>query len=288
MFTTSVVLELTGSIGLLGLYKFFSKYRRRLAEACFELGLILLLYATYDLSKGFAHAAEDTAKRNALYIIDLEERMGFAVEQSFQQWLLANTVRTVMFFNVWYLAMHWIGCLSFFIWLFARRGNSPLRHKQWKQYRTCFMLMNYLAFACYFVFPVMPPRLVPEKGYIDTIGHVHGSSPYKNSHDKINPYAAMPSMHFGWAFLFAFALSQIDALKQSVRYAAYIYPGVMLLTIVATGNHYILDAVGGLVTAAVAIFAINFLYLRTPDCEPSSLDELEEGRSSDKPSMYNV
>jgi len=287
MLTTNVVLELTGVIGLLGLHKFFSKHRRRVAEACFELGLILLLYAIYDLSASFAHGAEDTARRNAMYIIDLEERMGLAVEQSVQQWLLANSVRTVMFLNVWYLGMHWIGCLSFFIWLFARRGSSPLRHKQWKQYRTCFMVMNYFAFFCYFVFPLMPPRLVPEKGYIDTIGHVHGSSPYKESHEKINPYGAMPSMHFGWAFLFAFALSQIDVMKQSLRYAPFVYPGVMLLSIVTTGNHYILDAVGGLLCAALAIFSINFLYLRTPDCEPSALEEMEEGRG-DKPSMYNL
>jgi len=284
MLTPTVIMELITTAGLLGLHKVFSKRRRRLSEGFMELGLILLLYSVYDLSKTFAHAAEDTAKRNALYIIDLEERMGLAIELNFQQWLLANTIRTVTFFNVWYLGMHWIGCFAFFTWLFARRGNNALRHKQWRQYRTCFMLMNYLAFLIYFVFPVMPPRLVPEKGYIDTIGHVHGVSPYKES-TVINPYGAMPSMHFGWAFLFAFAMSQIDVLKQSMRYVAYVYPGVMLLSIIATGNHYILDAVGGLITAALAILAINYFYLGgfSSECDSNLMEDEHE-----KPSMYVV
>jgi len=291
MLTTAVIVEFTTAVGLLALQKVFSKHRRRLAEACFELGLILLLYTVYDMSAGVAHAAESAAKRNALYIIDLEERMGLGFEIGLQQWLLANTLRTVAFLNVWYLGMHWIGCLGFFIWLFARRGNSVARHKQWKQYRTCFMVMNYLAFLCYFVFPVMPPRLVPEKGYIDTIGHVHGVSPYKEKHSTINPYGAMPSMHFGWAFLFAFALSQIDVFKQSMRYAAYLYPSVMLLSIIVTGNHYFLDAVGGLICAVLAIYAMNSPVLRrcSPDCEPPlpPADELEDLKS-EKPPMYDV
>jgi len=284
--TTTVVVEFAAAVGFLALHKVFSKHRRRWSEPCFEIGLIVLLYAVYDMSAGVAHAAESVAKRNALYIIDLEERMGLAFELGMQRWLLANALRIVAFLNVWYLGMHWIGCIAFFLWLYARRGNSPTKHRQWKQYRTCFMVMNYLAFLCYFIFPVMPPRLVPEKGYIDTIGHVHGVSPYKENQAKINPYGAMPSMHFGWAFLFAFAMNHMDILKR-MRFAPYLYPTVMLLSIIVTGNHYFLDAVGGLVCAALAIFFINSPLMRAwcPDCEPPlPLDELE----NEKRRMYDV
>ena len=60
----------------------------------------------------------------------------------------------------------------------------------------------------------------------------------------------MPSLHFGYALIVGVALAQL-ASQRWLRLLGAAYPALMLLIIVATGNHFLFDAAaGGLVVAA--------------------------------------
>ena len=63
----------------------------------------------------------------------------------------------------------------------------------------------------------------------------------------------MPSLHFGWAFIVAGAYVSIRRTRRSLW--VMLHPAITLLAIVATANHYWLDAAvaGVLVVAAVAL-----------------------------------
>lgn len=63
-------------------------------------------------------------------------------------------------------------------------------------------------------------------------------------------FAAVPSLHFGYALLVGVAVAAL-ARRRLARAAGALYPALMLFVIVATGNHFLLDAAaGGLVMVA--------------------------------------
>ena len=83
-----------------------------------------------------------------------------------------------------------------------------------------------------------------------------------------NPIAAVPSLHFGYALIVGVAIAQL-ASKRWLRRLGAAYPALMLLIIVATGNHFLFDAVAGaLVVAAGWLVASR---LRAPAVKPVRL-----------------
>jgi membrane-associated phospholipid phosphatase len=65
-----------------------------------------------------------------------------------------------------------------------------------------------------------------------------------------NVHAAMPSLHFGWTLLFGVIFLRL--LNTWLKILGLIYPVMTFFAITITGNHYILDAVGGAVLAVVS------------------------------------
>ena len=131
----------------------------------------------------------------------------------------------------------------------------------------------------YALFPVAPPRLLPESGIIDTLQAFNNVSYQAQSTEFfVNPYAAMPSLHVGWAFLVAIgvvlafgpangvkgqAVSQGQALIPAIVVVlAVLHPIAQWASTVFTGNHYFLDGVGGLVAAALGLSFATFMQRR--------------------------
>ncbi|HWJ44854.1 MAG TPA: phosphatase PAP2 family protein, partial [Gaiellaceae bacterium] len=87
-------------------------------------------------------------------------------------------------------------------------------------------------------------------GFVDTVSHnakVNLSSDLLGS--LYNPFAAVPSLHFGYAFLIGITLAAI-ARRPVLRVLAFAYPALVLFVIVATGNHFFFDAAAGAVAIA--------------------------------------
>lgn len=144
-------------------------------------------------------------------------------------------------------------------------------------------LTNLLAFLTFIFYPCMPPRLLPaEYGFLDTVRHDNAQSVWMSG-KYVNALAAMPSMHFGYAFcigctllyhsgVFRRTLERGEARKGVGWKAAYValgvaYPGLILVTIVATANHYFLDALvaTGFVCVAFACNRVFYAFLPLED-----------------------
>ncbi|MGZ8781951.1 MAG: phosphatase PAP2 family protein, partial [Gaiellaceae bacterium] len=73
-----------------------------------------------------------------------------------------------------------------------------------------------------------------------------------------NPIAAVPSLHFGYSLIVGVALAQL-ASHRWLRRVGAAYPAAMLLIIVATGNHFILDAAAGALVVGAGWLAASRL-----------------------------
>ena len=199
------------------------------------------------------------AFNNALRIIDLEKTIGFFHEQTIQNWFLDTPF--MQFFNIFYGTAHFIVTLGVLIWLFVKR------HEHFSRWRTTLMATTLIALVGFALFPLMPPRLLnespaqsrygggdlaqanhlPEYGFVDTLRDGDSLWSFDSSGmDNIsNQYAAMPSLHIAWSLWCTIVLWCLSR-RRLARVLGVCYPIITLVAIVATANHYIIDAVGGI------------------------------------------
>ena len=127
--------------------------------------------------------------------------------------------------------------------------------------RNVLMLSTALSLVGYVLYPAAPPRLAGQ-GFVNTVSshtHVNRSSDLLGA--LYNPFAAVPSMHFGYALIVGFAVAAY-ARRPAVRVLGALYPPFMLFDIVATGNHSLFDAAMGGLVVLVAVLAAR-LTVRT-------------------------
>ena len=199
------------------------------------------------------------AFHNAVDVISIEKALGLFHEQTVQRWFLGTPF--VTFFNIFYGTAHFIVTLGILIWLFIRKREF------FGRYRTTLMATTVLALIGFTLFPLMPPRLFnsfppehrygggelavelhqPDYRFVDTLRDVGGlwSFDSKKLDSVSNQYAAMPSLHIGWSTWCMLVLLRF-AKRKWTKALAIAYPIVTLTAIVATANHFIIDAVGGL------------------------------------------
>jgi hypothetical protein len=142
--------------------------------------------------------------------------------------------------------------------------------------RTALFATTLIGLVGFYLYPLAPPRLLPQYGYVDTLAKYHtwGSLADPNVAEHTNQFAAMPSLHIGWALWCTVAVFYI-AKPRWLRVLAIIYPIGTLMVIVGTANHFIIDAVGGLIVVAAG-FGVQWLmsghsaHEPAPDPEPAS------------------
>lgn len=215
---------------------------------------MLGLYAMYTLVRNLLGDDARAAERNARRIVDLERALGIFHERGIQRAL--DHEGTMQLLNTFYGLAHPVVTAGVLMWLLRRRPAYP-------RWRTALASTTCLALVGYAAFPLMPPRLLPELGIVDSLV-VHGG-PWNYEDGAIselsNQFAAMPSLHVAWALWCTVALwvegARTPRGRVPFRVAAVAYSAVAIVAVVATGNHYLLDAVGGAVVLAIG-FAIEF------------------------------
>ena len=127
--------------------------------------------------------------------------------------------------------------------------------------RNAFLFSAVMGFLCFAFYPLAPPRFFPDLGFIDLMA-IYSSINYEEPTFQAfyNPYAAMPSLHFGWTLLAGVGAIWI-AKHWWTRILGGLLPIAMFLAIVATGNHYLLDAIFGGVVVGIA-FGLALLFAR--------------------------
>ncbi|MEU8453321.1 phosphatase PAP2 family protein [Streptomyces griseoaurantiacus] len=228
----------------------------------FEVLLTAVSYWTYSLIRNAVPERRGEALRNTDWVWGLERHLGIAVEDS-----VNHTVNSVTWLivgmNYYYATLHFLVTVGVLAWLYK---SHPGRYGA---ARTALFATTGVALLGYYLFPLAPPRLMPGGGFVDTVV-VHrtwGSMASGDLKDMSNQYAAMPSMHIGWALwcgLTIFALARLPW----VRILGLLYPAATLVVIVATANHFWLDAVGGVLCLALGFGVAAVWYGARPYALP--------------------
>ncbi|MFF4799461.1 phosphatase PAP2 family protein [Streptomyces sp. NPDC001351] len=200
-----------------------------------EFLLVAGLFLVYKFGRQLATGHTGEALRNAHRVWDLERTLHLPGEGSVQSGLLHSDT-LVHLANTYYATVHFPATAAFLIWLYLRRPA----HYVWA--RRVLAILTSAALVLPFVFPLAPPRMLAATGLVDT-ARVYGPSVYgpPSSDHLSNQFAAMPSLHFGWALMVAVGL--IAATRSRYRWLWLLHPLVTLLVIVGTANHYWLDAI---------------------------------------------
>jgi hypothetical protein len=200
---------------------------------------LLGVYWLYSLVRWFvAHDNAYAGFENAYRVIDLEQRLGLFYEPIVQRKLIDGALSAVHFSN-------WFYTFGYFpVLLLAGVLLYRFDRRRFQTFKLTFFLGLGFALICFSLFPLAPPRMLPELGFVDT-QLVYGSALYhqKSVISFYNPYAAMPSLHFGWALLVGIMLFTSD--RRALKVLGLLYPCFMAVVIVTTGHHYILDIVVG-------------------------------------------
>jgi hypothetical protein len=221
-----------------------------------EAVAVLALYGIYESSRGLAASNAGVAVRHAEDVVSLEQSLHVFVERSVQHGAQAvpGLVGTLGFA---YLTLHLAVTSGLLVWLHRRRAAAfPL-------IRTTLLLASAIAVVGYVVFPTAPPRLTGI-GIADTISGRHVDLDKGLISSLYNPFAAVPSMHIGYAVIVGASLLHYGK-RRVVRAAGLVYPLFVLLVIVATGNHFLFDAAAGALVAVVAL--AGAVLLRGPRAE---------------------
>ena len=212
-----------------------------------ELLMMGAVFAIYRQIRFLTRNDTDAAMENAHRVVDFERQFHFFSERSVQD-VVMHSHTLVAFLNRYYVTVHFPLTVAFLLWVFFRH------HDAYHRIRNTFVSVTVAALAIHVAFPLAPPRMLPDAGFVDTLQRF-GPRIYSadTSESIANQFAAMPSLHFGWAFIVAGAYVSIRRTRRSLW--VMLHPAITLLAIVATANHYWLDAAvaGVLVVAAAAL-----------------------------------
>jgi len=220
-------------------------------EDVLRQGLIMIAcYAAYDLSRALAQGREAVAMANGVFFMNLEK----ALHIWWEPWIQGRVsgfgpLMTLLVLIYQYAHLPII--IGAMVWLFTQRRSS------WTLFRNWFLAINFIAVLVFALLPTAPPRMIFTSGVAD-INFLHGIRAHILENGVLaNPFAAMPSLHFGYALFIGLMLYTL-AHGRLTRYLGFVYAFVVLVAIVATGNHFIIDAVAGaLVVLAAWAFAVN-------------------------------
>ncbi|KIV96603.1 hypothetical protein PV10_00445 [Exophiala mesophila] len=190
----------------------------------------------------------------------------FIRELDFQAFFLNGHLTAMTFLNRIYSLVHIPGTVAFLSWYYYAAPN----HATFAVVRRTMTLGNFAAFFIFSFFPTMPPRLLPKEfGFHDTVRQSKAESIWVGG-NYVNQLAAMPSLHFTYAFCvgstflyhsgFGRRLQRNEPRKSHFTQIAFLiagvcYPLLVLSVIVATANHYWLDAMAAMVTTTLSFFA---------------------------------
>lgn len=224
---------------------------RRLWFLARELVYLVIFALVYEEIREHMVQAGSAATRHALSIVSAERALGIFDERVLQGAFI-KIDPIVDTFNVYYGATHFLVPAALLIWLIWRHPARYVRA------RTALVLITALGFVVFWLFPVAPPRLLPHHfGIVDTLaagksGHIEASL-INAAGDK---YASMPSLHVAWAVWCAVAFYPV-ARHLVLRILALAYPVATTLVVVATGNHFYLDAIAGVLLAVLTWAAVT-------------------------------
>jgi hypothetical protein len=225
-----------------------------------QVALFASVYYVYRLTRGAIDDQQGIASafQHARHLINIEQATGLFVEPTVQTWTggwqFALDVASWIYIN----AQTTI-CLSALIYIYLFHND------RFYFVRNMVIVAMAIALAGYILYPTAPPRFFPELGFQDAVSDFTGVDSTNVSVNALfNPYAAVPSMHCCNSLLIGWSLAQMVTWRPAKIFWA-VYPLVMLWVVVATGNHWVMDAVLGAATAGLSFYAARWLAWARPE-----------------------
>jgi hypothetical protein len=209
---------------------------RRRPHVIGEILVVVLLVKVYDMIRSLAAARAAPAQRHGAGILSIERLLHLDWEAAANRWLTSHPPLSLAA-AYWYEAAHLLVTLSVLVWCYVARPDL------YRPMRNALAITNVVGMTVFYLFPVMPPRLLPGGGYTDSVadagfGTTHGGPV------PADQYAAMPSLHLAWAVWTACLAAALLAGRRG-RAWCYLYPLTTAIVVVVTANHFILDVVAG-------------------------------------------
>jgi hypothetical protein len=224
--------------------------RRGLREFLF----IALIYAMYDGSRFVVAGKESTAFSHAVGVLDIEDKLHFGWEKALNEIVSAHALLAVPADYI-YATLHYVVTPIVLVWMWR------LHREHYARARTTLMVATVIGLVGFSLLPVAPPRMLP--GFVDTMAQYasagwwgeQASAP-RGVGSFTNQFAAMPSLHVGWALWAGWQLV-VHGRHRVTRWFGVFYPALITVVVMATGNHYLLDAVAGVAVVLLAMVAVR-------------------------------
>jgi len=210
-----------------------------------ELLLICGLFLIYRVVRLAITGQDDLAYDNAWWVWDVERALRLPDEELLQDWALQwpDLLKAA---NWYYVAVHFPVTAAFLAWGWWQR---PPQEYRWA--RRLITTLTALALLVHVLMPLAPPRMLDQLGFLDTMA-AFGPSAYGDSTATIaNQFAAMPSLHVGWALLIAVVVMRTVA--SPWRWLVVLHPTITVVVVVATANHYWIDAIASALLLGLAL-----------------------------------
>ncbi|MEU1412906.1 phosphatase PAP2 family protein [Streptomyces sp. NPDC005731] len=219
-----------------------------------ELPLILLVYMCYSAGRLLARGDVSSAVDHGLAILRLEKLLRINAEHPLNR-LFTREAWLGIPADFWYASLHYVVTPVILVWLFR------CRQEHYRAARTWLMTSTFIGLIGFTLLPTCPPRLLsPGHGFVDTMAQYSSygwwggdASAPRGLGGMTNQYAAMPSLHVGWALWCGVMLWRFGG-RRWTRVAGVAYPLLTAIVVMGTANHYSLDAVAG-----VAVMGAGFL-----------------------------
>ena len=223
-----------------------------------QLALFICFDIAYEATRGLSDGARDVAIRHAQDVVSAERSLGLWHEQSIQHWTMHAPGVVLEVANWTYLQCQFTITFGFLLWVYLWRNDA------WTYLRNTVIIGFTIGIVGYLSYPCAPPRLLPRElgyGFVDTLQTGSASTQGGLVSALANPYAAMPSLHTATALLVG--TSGVMLCRSLWARAVWaLYPGLVFFSIVATANHFILDAIAGAGVFLVAtLLSLSLSYL---------------------------
>jgi len=210
----------------------------------------------YQVARGLADRDPTRAFDNGWRVIDLEQRLTGLGELTLQGWTESSKfLAELVSWTYWNSEFTVIGLAL--LWVYLRRNSAFTR------FRNTILLANGLGLIGYVLLPTAPPRFFTSIGFTDTLGQFgglnHGSGLVELAS---NPYAAMPSLHAADALIVGIVLASV-ARRWPVKVLWLLWPIWVWFAVMATGNHFWLDVLAGIVLGTIALAVVYRARIRS-------------------------
>jgi membrane-associated phospholipid phosphatase len=220
-----------------------------------QLAIWFGFLAVYQVARGIADRNPPRAFENGLHVIGIEQHANALFELSLQRLVDGSELlATAASWTYWNSEFTVLGVAL--LWVYLRRNEAFVR------FRNTILLANLLGLVGYVLLPTAPPRMFPDIGFSDTLSEFgelnHGSGLVEFA---ANPYAAMPSLHAADALIVGLVLFSVCRTWWA-KTLWLLWPLWVWFSVMATGNHFWLDVVAGVLVAGIAALIVYRAPLR--------------------------